>query len=161
MKNQTLTRIGMALAAVGVLLGLTTTALAGETRTWDDERYTSDGYAKGSVTITFLNKRAFDIHGYVEDKCPKDGYGAYMKTWYTVVGKTGYGTNRTWTTFGDANGCGNGKASFDPGPLVVPKGSKITEVRFELCYQDKDGNGTGAVVLDACVPQEFENWRLL
>ena len=34
------------------------------------------------VTVNVLTKRAFDVKGYVEDECPKEGYGAYMKTSY-------------------------------------------------------------------------------
>jgi hypothetical protein len=121
---------------------------------------TTKGYAKGSLTIDFLSRRAFDVKGYVEDKCPKDGYGAYLHVTHTSVNRYGYGAFKDWTTFKDSNGCGNGAKPFDPGPVVVPKGSKLTSVRFELCYEDKDGDGTGAVVLNACVPQTFENWRL-
>src|SRR5687768_16231307 len=109
----TLLRIWTALLAVGAVLAITTTALAGETRTWDNERYTAKGYAKGSVTIDFLSKRAFDVNGYVEDKCPKDGYGAYLHVTHMSVNRYGYGAFEDWTTFKDSNGCGNGAKPFD------------------------------------------------
>lgn len=157
-----LIRRAAALTAVGALLALivSTTALAGETRTWDDARYTAKGYAKASVIVDFPSKRAFDVQGYVEDRCPKDGFGAYLKTTYAVTSATGYSSPRTGTTFKDSNGCGNGTSPFDPGPLVVPKGYRLNWVNFQLCYEDKNGDGSGAVVLNACVSQRFDNWRL-
>jgi hypothetical protein len=48
---------------------------------------------------------------------------------------------------------------FDPAPVPLGKGYKLLTVTAELCYQDKNGDGSGAVFLDACVPQKFTNWR--
>lgn len=148
------------LAAATVLGAASAMATAGETRTWDDSRYTAKGYAKGSITIDFLTKRAFDVKGYVQDVCPRDGFGAYMDVSYVEITRTGYSYRKAWTTFSDTNGCGKRTVPFDPGPVVAPKGSKIASVRAELYYRDADGDGSGAVVVDARIPQTFENWRL-
>ncbi len=151
-----------ALVAIGLLAGLVASpALAGETRTWDNDRYTAKGHGKASVTIDFLNQRTFDIQGYVEDKCPKDGYGAYLKVRYDYrFTATGSGSFTNWATFKDSNGCGNGTVPFDPAPVSLGKGYKLLSVTTTLCYEDKNGDGTGAVVLNACVPQKFSNWRV-
>jgi hypothetical protein len=127
-------------------------ALAGETHYFNTDGGPipdwSKGYIRAAVTVEFLSKKTFDVSGWVEDVCPKDGDGGY------VMIDTGLGDN---ITAQDTNGCDNGKVNFDPAP--VKKNVDVRYVRATVCEKDGDGN-TGTKAGYYCASYTFNNWRL-
>lgn len=109
-------------------------AQAGETHFWSTrgmgdsviDGTVRGGYVRASVNVTF-KKRSYDVKGLLEDVCEGgagDGRGAYLSTnfpSFRAVAK-------------DADGCGNGRVSFDPAPVVSK--NPIRSVNFVLCEKD-------------------------
>ena len=142
-----------AVAVAGAVLAFTpAAALAGETQYFNSDGGPipdwSKGFVRGAVTVEFLNKKTFDVSGWIEDVCPKDGDGGYVQI------TTGLGDN---ITAQDTNGCDNGKVYFDPAP--VKKNVDVRYVRATMCEKDGDGN-TGTKAGYYCQNYTFNNWRL-
>ena len=136
------------LAATSALAAIPPTASAGETK-WPSTKNGpypdwSAGYTRAAITVEFLSKRSYDIQGWVEDVCPQDGNGAYLR----LRIETG------WVAT-DTNGCDTGRVYFDPPPVKRP--TNVSSLWFDLCEIDADGNDHNT---HYCTLVTFDNWRL-
>ena len=135
------------IAAASVLAFTPSAALAGETGWLNTQNGPvpdwSSGYVRAGVTVEWLSKKTYDIKGWVEDVCPKDGNGGYV-----------YLNNSYPAIASDANGCGNGRSFFDPAP--VKSGYYVPGITVRLCERDINGSGHNT---NYCTSYSFKNWR--
>ncbi len=147
-------------AAMPVALGLTLAApqaaFAGETvgLTTDGKTPDTAGHVKTQVTVAFPSRRAYDVKGWVSDQCPGDGFGAYVYIERVISGPDGGHFLDRRRVGADANGCGNGRVRFDPGPRKYS--TKLTQIRIMLCEWDGDGNSGS---YSNCTWKYVSNWR--
>ncbi len=120
--------------------------------TTDGKTTHTAGHAVAKVVVSFPSRRAYDVRGWVSDRCPGDGYGAYVYVERAESGPAGgmYSDRRRVGT--DANGCGNGRSHFDPGP--VKYSSRLGAVRIHLCEWDASEGGAAS-----CTWKSVSNWR--
>ena len=152
-RRRTLIAAAMPLA-LALPLAAAPPAVAGETVTLSTYNKTphTAGYAKTQLKVRFPSKKAYDVQGWVSDMCPGDGWGAYVYVERTASGPAGSTYSDRRRVGQDANGCGNGRSRFDPGPVKYE--TKLTGIRIQLCEWD-GSEGGGA----SCTWRSISNWR--
>jgi hypothetical protein len=144
-----------AAAAVACAAALSFTASAhAETATLETDgtiaaaglKYTTEGYALATMTVTFPSKRTFSIAGVVRDVCPKDGNGAYVDVETYIPGPAGAYFHPAGTLGKDTNGCGGSSEQF---AWSSKKIRYLAGVRVRVCERDADG-GEHAYRKTAC-----------
>jgi hypothetical protein len=143
--------LAAAAVAAAALAFTPAAALAGETHYFNTDGGPvpdwSKGFVRAAVTVEFPSKKSYDVSGWVEDVCPKDGAGGYV----TIE------ASMDTYKYKDTNGCGNGKVAFDPAP--VKKTYEVQTIRATVCEIDGDGaSGTHGAYY--CQDYSFKNWRL-
>jgi hypothetical protein len=142
-----------AVIACAAALGFTASAHAESatldtdgTIAWGGLKYTTEGYALATMTVSFPSKKRFSIYGVVRDVCPKDGNGAYVDVEHYISGPAGAYFTSHGTLGKDTNGCGGSSEQF-----AWSSGSirYLAGVRVRVCERDADG-GEHAIRKLAC-----------
>jgi hypothetical protein len=126
------------LVAIGLLLAAAPAADAAVTRTFDFRTGTSvtEGHAHAWGNVTFRGRQV-SLTGRLNDVCPGDGLGAYLRVFVYVRGSGPVSS----TEFKDVGKCG------DPNGVVVSYdygGSRVvTAVKLSLREWDNEGQRWG------------------
>lgn len=128
-------RTTTALALGVATLALTTGAQAASAKGFDLVAGTAvtPGSARAAGSVTFPGAKVVKMTGKLNDRCPKDGYGAYIEFKVNFVGG-GYGTK----TFSDTRTCGAAAKSI-AFKKTFPR--KIKSVGVTVIELDQLGGG--------------------
>lgn len=106
----------------------------------------SDGSARASGSVTFNSKANFAISGRINDRCPGDGYGAYLY----VIGAYGNGASISSTPIfvaSDTHGCSASSDGYPFSRSFTPAaGRTVAWVRLTLYEINADNGAYGDLV---------------
>jgi hypothetical protein len=93
------------------------------------------GSAHAWGTVNFIGATGFDLDIHVKDACPPDGYGAYVRIWYTGYMNTSGATGWNWI---QNSQCSN--TVYYPSTLVTTNQvASIVYLEIQVCERDRNG----------------------